>query len=80
MTMTDRLTALPLDIARNRILGSADAAAFLGMSVPTLRRLKRQGLVPAPLRVAHRKIGWRCGDLVDWLAAKASHEPPQSRS
>ena len=66
------LIQLSADISRHKILNTHQAAAFTGFSVPHFRRLYRSGGVPAPLQLSERKLGWRAGDLVDWLASRQS--------
>src|SRR4051794_40526240 len=43
----------------HQVLSTAETAAFLSLSVVTLRRMNRRGLVPPPVRVGERRIGWR---------------------
>lgn len=69
MSIIDRL---PSDLARHRILGSAEAAEFWNVSLPHWRRLYRMGKVPKPIRVGDRKLGWQFGDLIDALAKRAA--------
>jgi predicted DNA-binding transcriptional regulator AlpA len=68
--MTQTLSVLSADISRHKVLNTAEAAGFLNFSIPHFRRLYRSGGVPAPLKLSTRKLGWRAGDLVDWLAAR----------
>lgn len=65
------LNALPPDTARSRVLGTKAAAAFVDLSVPTLRRLRALNTIPAPIQLSERRIGWRIGDLTDWVDARA---------
>ena len=65
----NRSTLVP-EVLRHRVLSTADAAAFLNFSVPHFRRLYRNGVVPAPIQLSTRKLGWRTGDLIDWVAAR----------
>jgi len=58
---------LPPEIARKRILGAKPAAAFIGLSVSEFRRRARIGEVPGPVKLSEHRIGWRLGDLCDWL-------------
>ena len=58
---------LPADITRRRVLGTKDAATFIGLSVPTIRRMKDARTIPAPIKLSERRIGWRVGDLSDYL-------------
>lgn len=61
------LASLPADITRRRVVGTQDAAAFVGLSVSTLRRMKDARTIPAPIKLSDRRIGWRMGDLFDYL-------------
>ena len=65
------LDHLPSDMARRRILDTAEAAEFCKISVPHWRRLYRTGKVPRPVRLSARKYGWRLGDLVDFIDKRA---------
>lgn len=60
------LADLPPDIARRRILGTRDAAAYCGVSEKTFRRMQASQTIPTPLKLSIRKLGWRIGDLLDW--------------
>lgn len=60
---------LSSDIARHKVLNTAEAASFCNFSIPHWRRLYRRGEVPPPIRLSERKLGWRAGDLIDWLAS-----------
>ncbi|MFC1459590.1 helix-turn-helix transcriptional regulator [Microvirga arabica] len=68
----DGLGNLPLEVARHRVLDVKQTAALLSLSVPSVRRLHRQKQIPEALRISSRRIGWRLGDLVDWLAARSA--------
>ena len=61
---------LPPSLNRDRVLDSAQAANFLGISVPHFRRLYRAKRVPSPIMIGYRKYGWQVGVLVDFVAAK----------
>jgi predicted DNA-binding transcriptional regulator AlpA len=69
------LSQLPESLARHRLLNTAETAQFLGRSVPEIRRLYRSGAMPPPVRLGSRKLGWRVGDLVDWIARRRVNEP-----
>lgn len=53
-------------LQRARVINTKEAAAFLGMSVPTFRRRKRDGDLPGHIALSHRLHGYRIGDLIDW--------------
>ena len=59
------------DISRHRVIGAAEAASFCNFSLPHWRRLARTGEAPKPLHQSARKVGWRVGDLLDWIDTKA---------
>jgi predicted DNA-binding transcriptional regulator AlpA len=65
--MNTALDNLPPELARHRILNTADAAKFYGVSLPQWRLLYRRKAVPAPIRLSERRYGWRVGDLIDAL-------------
>jgi predicted DNA-binding transcriptional regulator AlpA len=62
---------LPIDAARHRILDSASASKFWGVSLPHWRRLYRDEKVPRPLKIGDRKLGWQLGALIDALEARS---------
>jgi predicted DNA-binding transcriptional regulator AlpA len=66
---------LPEALARRRVLTTKRAAAFVGRSVDHWERLHRAGKVPPPIRLGARALGWRVGDLVDWLDACEQRKP-----
>jgi predicted DNA-binding transcriptional regulator AlpA len=70
--MTCILDNLPADLARHRILNTAQAAAFRGVSVMTWRRLYRAKKVPDPIQISPGKYGWKVGDLIDMDAKRAA--------
>ena len=63
---------LPPDIARQRVLTEKDAAAFVGLSHPSLERLRKAGTAPRHVRLSDRRLGYRICDLLAWLDARAS--------
>jgi predicted DNA-binding transcriptional regulator AlpA len=66
------IDSLPAELARHRILNSSQSAAFINVSLPHFRRMYRNGSVPKPIQMGARKLGWRIGDLIDWLASRAA--------
>jgi hypothetical protein len=63
------LDALLAEAIKGRILNSAQAAEYWGVSVPHWRRLCRAG--KPPIKIGKRKNGWRVGVLDDALAERA---------
>ncbi|MBN9438235.1 hypothetical protein [Bosea sp. (in: a-proteobacteria)] len=66
------LDRLPAEIARKRVLPSVTAAEFCGQTIENWRKLRQKGKLPAPIRLGGKKLGWRIGDLIDWLDRQAS--------
>jgi predicted DNA-binding transcriptional regulator AlpA len=66
------IAELPTEIARHRVLDTNKACEFVSISVPHWRRMYRATprQTPAPIELGPRKLGWRVGDLIDWLAAR----------
>jgi predicted DNA-binding transcriptional regulator AlpA len=69
--MTNFFEKLSPDLARNRVLNTAEAAALLNFSIPHFRRLYRSGIVPSPIRLSSRKLGWRVEDLITWINSRS---------
>jgi predicted DNA-binding transcriptional regulator AlpA len=70
--MDARSIALSPEAERNRILDSAQASAFWGVSRSHWRRLYRSQQVPTPIKIGERKLGWRVGDLINGLNERAN--------
>jgi prophage regulatory protein len=54
------------------------AAAYVGISPATLRRLSDKGDAPKPLQLSPGRVAWRRADLDAWLDAKAGLIPASS--
>jgi predicted DNA-binding transcriptional regulator AlpA len=61
---------LPAIFTSNRILNVRQMAELWGVSVPTIRRLHRAGIIPSAIRISERRIGWRAGEVLSALAAR----------
>jgi predicted DNA-binding transcriptional regulator AlpA len=72
--ITPCLDAIPAEAVKGRILNSAQASQYWGVSLPHWRRLYRAGKVPSPIRIGVRKCEWRLDDLIDALAERAREE------
>jgi predicted DNA-binding transcriptional regulator AlpA len=69
--MSDLLKQWPPELARKRVLDTAESAAFLNVSIPTFRRLYRSGRIPKPIKLSARKLGWQLGTLIDCVDSHA---------
>ena len=70
---------LPDSLTTERILSAAQAARFIGLSRPTLNRMRRAGKLPSPLQLSERRIGWRVRDLIEHLKAQPLADSSTSR-
>jgi len=62
---------LPADLSTKRILGTRDAAAFLGLSVRDLERKRAAGDMPAPVQLGVRKLGYTVESLIEWTTSRS---------
>jgi predicted DNA-binding transcriptional regulator AlpA len=60
----------------SRVIGRADAAKYIGVSLPTLDRLIKEGKAPVCLHLAKRRRGFLIEDLDNWLSSKRSASLP----
>lgn len=70
--MSDAFDQFPAEIARKRVLPTEKAAEFCGQSLANWRKLRTEKKLPQAIRVGGKKLGWRVGDLIDWLDQKPS--------
>jgi predicted DNA-binding transcriptional regulator AlpA len=66
------LPELPEAIVRRRLLNTDQVAAFLGKSVPEVRRLLDKGLLPPPFRMDGRRFSWTLGTILDHIDSKSA--------
>jgi predicted DNA-binding transcriptional regulator AlpA len=52
------------------VLRPDDAAAFLGVSKSTFKRLRVEGALPRPIRVSQGVLVWRRAELAAWIASR----------
>jgi predicted DNA-binding transcriptional regulator AlpA len=64
------LDTLPPELGRHRVLGTRDTWEFVGISIPDWRRKRALGETPPAIKIGSRKLGWRLGDLIDWVASR----------
>jgi prophage regulatory protein len=57
------------ELCRNHVLDSRQSADLLSVSLSHFRRLYRARKIPPPIKIGDRKLGWRVGDLVDFVSA-----------
>jgi predicted DNA-binding transcriptional regulator AlpA len=62
--------ALPNHLENDRILGVEQVSTMFGISISTLRRLRRAGRFPPEVKLGERRIGWWAGDLVAAIEAR----------
>ena len=52
---------------RAEVLRPREAARYVGVSRPTIDRWRKAGKFPKALQLGAQSIGWRRGDLDEWL-------------
>lgn len=65
--MSKRAPALP-PVKERELLRLRGVSELLGLSIPTVRRMKRDCLLPEPLNVMSMSC-WRRRELIDWILA-----------
>jgi predicted DNA-binding transcriptional regulator AlpA len=75
--MATTLRDLEQALSDDRILGTRDAAAYLNFSLSHFRVLYRTGVIPAPIRISERKLGWKLSTLRAWITL---HQPVAPRT
>jgi predicted DNA-binding transcriptional regulator AlpA len=60
----------PIEIARQRVLETREACAFVSISDAEWRRMRVLGETPPAVKIGSRKLGYTLGSLIDWIAAR----------
>ncbi len=56
----------------DRLLTEKDLAGWLGVSLPTLQRMRSKGGGPQFVRLSTRRVGYRRADIEAWLAERTT--------
>ena len=51
----------------NRILRLGEVMRLTGLSKTTIYRRYRDGTIPRPLKLGPQSVGWRRGEILEWL-------------
>jgi len=54
-------------VESHRVISETIAADLVGVSLVHFRRLRRQSKGPRFVRLGERRLGYRLGDVVDWI-------------
>jgi predicted DNA-binding transcriptional regulator AlpA len=71
--MSQTLDNLPPELAQKRILGTRQAATFVGVSPRTWEQMRAAGKTPAAVHLGTRKLGYTIESLIGWIAER-THE------
>ena len=50
-----------------RVMRMPEVCQFTGLGKSTIYKKLADGSFPAPVRLGPRAVGWRSGDIVEWL-------------
>jgi predicted DNA-binding transcriptional regulator AlpA len=67
----NKINSLPDSFDSDKVVAPKDAAALLGISLPTLHRMWQQGAGPRRRQISPRRIGVRLRDLKAYLDSAA---------
>lgn len=59
------------------VLDAAMVAELLGMNIDTVRRLSREGVIPAHRVPGGRTYKYLKDEVIGWLRAQPAHNPPE---
>ncbi len=45
----------------------AELSKLLGISIPTIHKMRREGVLPKPMELGHRFYRWRGDDIEAWI-------------
>lgn len=62
-----------------RIIRLSECAELVGLSASTIRRLEIAGQFPRRVRLTESTIGWRLGEVLEWVSQRAQAPLPQDR-
>lgn len=54
----------------SRLVSPAEMLTLLGVSSPTLWRMRRRGELPEPIRISAGRVGWREDVVAAWLESR----------
>lgn len=75
--MLQTLDDLPIELARKRILGTRQAAAYVGVSLRQWEQMRAAGGTPPAVQITAKKLGYTVESLIAWIAARTqSHDRP----
>ena len=63
---------LQSSVEHRRVISEARAAELAGVSLVHFRRLRRQRKGPRFVRLGERRLGYRLGDVFDWIDERLS--------
>jgi len=59
-----------MSLPRDRIMRPREVMQMLGLSLPTIWRMRRRGEFPEPLRLSPGAVGWRASTIAKWLRGR----------
>ncbi|MCG2592143.1 AlpA family phage regulatory protein [Ramlibacter sp. XY19] len=68
--MNNQHTSTPAGSSQRLVIRRTELPALLGLSLPTIDRLRAQGRFPVPRRLGQQAIGFLLADIEEWLATR----------
>jgi predicted DNA-binding transcriptional regulator AlpA len=56
----------------DRLLTEKELSSWLGLSLPTLQRMRSKGGGPRFVKLSFRRVGYRPTDVESWLTARTA--------
>jgi predicted DNA-binding transcriptional regulator AlpA len=69
----------PNALETQRVVSEPEAAAFIGLSLPQLRRLRRQRQAPDHVCLSQRRLGYRIAALIAFLDSRTVDQSTAAR-
>ena len=59
-------------VTDKRLLTEKELSTWIGLSLPTLQRMRSKGGGPKFIRLGFRRLAYRPSDVEDWLASRTA--------
>lgn len=60
------------EVERSKIIGKKQLRELVNVSYSTWYRMEKSGCAPVRVKLSAGRVGWRLGDVMDWLSNRSS--------